>query len=263
MASWESEECLYCPRLIGDEQVPYSMLYAGMEDGLFTGYFSPTSYTLRAPSGKPEDIPWAPYILESSCGDGNDASNSTCEVNDTGDGCVSATGACSFVAGVNEVCAVSEACRGVAGKTVQYSGTCPADDAMCVDADVRNYYRRSADASIAFTRWRQYDPHVREWYINGKALWESSQQMLAYSAVYEFSTSGELGITATGAFIQNSVFLGLFAIDYDLVDISVLLKRVATGASDWAYAVERSGPSIRGRSNHSSLSLILQGITYV
>jgi hypothetical protein len=228
---------------IGSDHVPYSMLYAGMEDGLFTGYFSPTSYTLRAPSGKPEDVPWAPYILEASCGDGNDASGATCEVSDAGNDCAFTTGACSFVAGVNEVCAASEACRGVAGKTVQPSGTCPGDDAMCVDADLRNYYRRSVDASITFTRWRQYDPRVRGWYISGKALWENNQQKLAYSAVYEFSTSGELGITATGAFIQNSVFLGLFAIDYDLVDISTLLKRVATGDNEWAYAIERSGPS--------------------
>jgi hypothetical protein len=235
---------------IGTSEIgPYYMIYAGLEDGLFTGYFSPTSYTLRAPSGKTTDISWAPYTLEPSCGDGMDASGATCEVNEIGDGCKVTLG-CSFVAGINEVCAASDACTGAKGMRVQPSGTCLAHDAVCVDKNVRNFYTISeaGDGPVApattFTRWMQYDPRIREWYTNGKTVWENSKQKLAYSSVYEFGASGELGITATGVLIQNSVFLGILGIDYDLVQISTLLTRVVTAdLGGWAYAIERSGPS--------------------
>jgi hypothetical protein len=229
----------------GDGGADYSMLYAGMESGLFTGYFSPTEYTLRAPSGAPEDVPWAPFALEATCGDGNDASGAVCDVNDAGDACKITTGACSFAGEVNEICAVSDACSGVAGKTVQRSGTCPADDDACVDSNVRNYYATSeaeGGGPTTFTRWRQYEPRERPWFTTGKARWADSQQKLSFSTVYEFSTSGELGITATGTLIQNDVFLGLYALDYDLVKISELLTQVATAEGSWAYAIERSGP---------------------
>ena len=108
----------------------YSMLYAGLEDGLFVGFFSPTSYTLRAAGGRAEDVPWAPYTL----------------------------------ATVNAACAAAPgACRGVDGKTVQRSGTCPPNNATCIDSNIRNYYTTSPENSgrpIAFTRWKTYDPRV-------------------------------------------------------------------------------------------------------
>eukprot|EP01048_Picozoa_sp_COSAG05_P034734 COSAG05_NODE_14683_length_390_cov_0.872852_1_plen_55_part_01 len=43
--------------------VEISMLYIGLEDGLFTGYYSTTDYTERAPSGWAEDLSWSPYSL--------------------------------------------------------------------------------------------------------------------------------------------------------------------------------------------------------
>ena len=59
--------------------------------------------------------------------------------------------------------------------------------------------------------------------------------------VYEFSTSGELGITATGAIVQDGMFMGMYALDYDLNSISFLLSKISNQEYSWAYAVERSG----------------------
>lgn len=105
---------------------------------------------------------------------------------------------------VNADCASSSACQGVSNKTV--STSCAGGDASCVDANVRNDYSTSLDFAglpVNFTRWRTYDPRMRPWYIEAKELWLASARKFGYSQIYPFATSGELGITATGAIIVN------------------------------------------------------------
>jgi hypothetical protein len=59
---------------LGDRSMTYmDMIYVGMEDGRFFGYFSGTSFTERGPGfGMPTDLPWAPYALatvDADCAD--------------------------------------------------------------------------------------------------------------------------------------------------------------------------------------------------
>lgn len=50
----------------GDPGNPFDMVYLGLETGTFVGYFSPSSYTYRPPTGTMADqLSWAPYTLES------------------------------------------------------------------------------------------------------------------------------------------------------------------------------------------------------
>jgi hypothetical protein len=44
--------------------------------------------------------------------------------------------------------------------------------------------------------------------------------------VYEFATSGELGITASGSLIVDGAFQGVYAIDFALTQISTTLGRI-------------------------------------
>jgi hypothetical protein len=50
---------------VGDHSVSsIDMVYVGLENGHFVGYFSPTIYTERAAGqGSAGDIPWSPYTL--------------------------------------------------------------------------------------------------------------------------------------------------------------------------------------------------------
>ena len=92
---------------VGDRQrTSIDMVYVGLEDGVFLGYFSPTSYTERAASGNAADLPWAPYDL----------------------------------ATVDAVCAAQpppDACRGESGKSVSMacpSGAARDTSSACKDA---------------------------------------------------------------------------------------------------------------------------------
>ena len=61
--------------------------------------------------------------------------------------------------------------------------------------------------------------------------------------MYPFATSGTLGISPTGAIVQNGVFKGVWAMDYELRAISDMLGQVSSSPDSWAYAIERSGAS--------------------
>ena len=64
----------------------------------------------------------------------------------------------------------------------------------------------------------------------GPRQWLNSSRKTLYSPVYEFATSGQLGITATGvALAPNGSFIGVIGIDYDLTAISDMLRRVYFG----------------------------------
>jgi hypothetical protein len=50
----------------GEPGNPFDMIYLGLEEGTFLGYFSNTSYTYRPPTGTMTDqLSWEPYSLES------------------------------------------------------------------------------------------------------------------------------------------------------------------------------------------------------
>jgi hypothetical protein len=132
------------------DNLAVSMIYAGLEDGRFTGYFSATSYTERAAGdGLAAGLSWSPWASSSAmndacaadvsvcidaptaaatCGDGVDAAGATCAVDAAGTGCVVASGACSFVPSA----------------TVQPEASCPAPSPpSCAAQDIRNYYSTS------------------------------------------------------------------------------------------------------------------------
>ena len=89
----------------GEPGNPFDMVYLGLEDGTFVGYFSPTSYTYRPPSGTMTDqLSWEPYTLENI--------NGVCD---------QTPGACDFPTAIND---------GIASKA------CIGDDAACAAADI-------------------------------------------------------------------------------------------------------------------------------
>jgi hypothetical protein len=69
-----------------------------------------------------------------------------------------------------------------------------------------------------------------------------------YPSVYKFSSTGNLGITATGALFDPTTdeSVGTVALDYLLEDVSIVLMTAAATANAggqvlWAYVVEREG----------------------
>jgi hypothetical protein len=193
------------------------MVYIGLEDGLFAGYYSLTSYTERAPSGQAEDLSWSPYSL----------------------------------ATVNEVCATVAACQGVTNQTVNASGSCGVPDMTCVDANIRNYYTTTEASSgqpVNFTKWTTYDPRVRSWYtesIAGSSITGNvATGNVGFSSIYAFFTSGELGLSATGTIVTNGTIKGVYAIDYELKECAAALSRsLEWEVGAWAYIVERNAPN--------------------
>jgi hypothetical protein len=162
---------------VGDKaKTSLDMIYVGLEDGRFMGYFSTTSYTTRAASGSAADLPWAPYDIETvngvcttpsactgiatkTCTAAPAASQSAadaCAAADlTGDPAADAWGNAQTgqqnCAGAAQECTYSlYGGRKYSGKIV--ATACPASDrdaggsctAACCDRDIRNYYTTSA-----------------------------------------------------------------------------------------------------------------------
>ena len=76
------------------------------------------------------------------------------------------------------------------------------------------------------------------------------KMMIYVLKMMNFSTTGDLGITATGTMMQGGLPSGVFAIDYTLNDISKLLNSTRVGQEVcqrdvcWSYIVERTGERI-------------------
>eukprot|EP01043_Picozoa_sp_COSAG02_P047130 COSAG02_NODE_4484_length_5303_cov_2.581476_1_plen_1365_part_00 len=212
-----------------------TMIYMGLEDGRFLGYFSNSSYTERASSGLAADLSWMPYTLD--------------EVNDAVDrgdirGVSGKTVETSCPEGARDSVCTSQssepvnaidqaACLHTAGNT--WYAPCTAD---CCDAHIRNYYTTSfaaRGAPINVTRWRTYDHKARPWYKQCKysgAKWSSP---------YEFATSQSLGLTAMAtAKGPTGDLLGVLAIDYEVGGLGALLSQSLRRLGAWGYAVERS-----------------------
>ena len=226
---------------LGDrDRTSIDMVYAGLENGLFLGYFSESVYTERAPSGLATDIDWQPYATLDSvnaavaAGEARGATGRTVEAScpaaqrDTSSACKN---------GLDEAVAASDetACLQMSEAHTWYA-PCSAD---CCDASIRNYYRTSKEAqgaAVEITRWRVYDHRVRGWYKAARNEGKS------YSSMYEFATSQALGLTAMAlARDSDGVLQGVLAIDYDVGALSDTLTRSLNGhPNSWAFALERS-----------------------
>ena len=117
--------------------------------------------------------------------------------------------------------------------------------AKCCDSNIRTYHstsRQNQGQPVSFTKWTAYDPRLRPWYKTAVDKWQRSGSQVAWTPIYKFSTTGKLGVTASGVFVANNTIKGVVAVDYDLSTISAVLKRSLTGRSSWAYLVERTGP---------------------
>lgn len=196
-----------------------TMLYAGLADGRFIGYYSPERYTFRATGQSAASSPelvWTPYA---SADDVPDALGSDS----------------TFIA---------VSCPG-SMRDSEEPGCTPAG---CCDSNIRTYHSTSQEARGApqtLTKWALYDPRLRPWYT--EELGRSGSQA-GWSSVYVFSGSGNLGITRTAKMARDSALTelhGVLAADFELGGLSRILNdtlaRDSKGDGSWAFVAERSG----------------------
>ena len=280
---------LYSQTLARASSSSFTMFYAGLEDGTFIGYFDPQSFTFRPPGAAAASDPVSSEVCTArnrsdaaavaACGavvlDGSPA---TC----TGGGsCAHSPLGTLWDRYAPSTLAGMALRRGNAAGAESLAATCPAAGervggvlgrsctVSCCDRDIRTYYTTSrADRGVptALTKWLAYDPRERPWYTQEMARSAAASQSAAdasatgWSSVYAFSTTGELGITATGAMLSNGRLRGVVAIDYTLEAISGLLNTTRSGQSSWSYIVERQGSSA-GKLIGSTADLLLYNKT--
>lgn len=204
-----------------------TMIYAGMQDGTFVGYYDPVSYTARAAQRSRADAPgttWAPYTLV-TINAADDVQSPPGRI--VGTGCSESTSA--------ELC--------------EQSGC---DTSGCCYSNIRTYHTtrpalRGRPENL--TRWTTYDPRCRPWYT--EQLWDSTSSR--WSSVYESfsnecSQGADLVITRTGALRvdTDASTRGVYAIDFRLQGISQLLNNSLVGQDTWAYVVERRSLELIG-----------------
>jgi hypothetical protein len=246
----------------------------GFEDGRFMGYFSiegEGQYTYRAPGTSiASELEWAPYTLGSvntessvrgidgkqvvvSCPAATTAwpADATCTGIDSVDAS-DCTASATWTGGdkTEATCATANGC------VYAFSGCITGWPAACCSENIRNYYdtaRASAGGVGAVRRWRTYDPRVRPWYKEQKALFDSEfptgisdSESVGWSSIYTFFTSKLLGISATGAVtLPDGSFGGVWAVDFPLGDMRELLHSAISGRHPgyacWIFVIERSG----------------------
>lgn len=228
-------------RATGFKQI--EMVYAGLDDGRFLGYFSVSSYTERASTGSATDLEWFPYTLDTV----NDAvergevfgESGMCDIDS---GC-DVQALCPDGERVSRCVSQNHENLNVSGEDAcQQTGStwyapCTED---CCDAHIRNYYSTSlADrgAPINFTGWRVYNHKTRPWYL------QAIYQRRYWSDAYEFATTKSLGLTAMKvATDPTGDIVGVLAVDYDAGKLSLLLEDVVgrrKSDNAWGYIVER------------------------
>ena len=184
-----------------DSQI--AMVYAGLQDGQFLGYYSMSSFTVRPPGDAPAtSCSWSPFDL----------------------------------ATVNEQCAAAPECT-------------PGPTVNATSAGLRTFHSTSREVGGspgALTKWNEYDPRGRPWYT--EALARPSAEQLGWSDVYNFASSGNLGVSATSPIRDTqqpagaaAAAVGVFAFDFELRGVSQILADGLTDNSEWAYLVERNG----------------------
>ena len=272
------------------------MVYAGLEDGRFVGYFSPTSHTYGADSTADAALDWAPYTLGTidatcadakSCSDGASADQDTCEAAAcAGSPCVWGYQPCRKEADYT----LAASCAGLRDGSCHAHGVDTSDVATeaacdliansfwhdpctvdgCCDSALRIYYSTSQfqrGRAVAYTRWRLYDPRMRAWYREAISGYVDNERSTGWSSIYIFSTSQQLGLTATlttaeGTSCSDSASTdqaaceaadcsgaactwshgtpdGVFAVDFTLAMISgILSSSLAGSVGAFAYIVE-------------------------
>jgi hypothetical protein len=118
---------------LGDKSVTaLDMIYVGLEDGRFVGYFSPTSYTERAATGRAADLPWAPYTM------------------DTVNGVCADTAACAAMAALaQDGTILGEACTAKAGASQAEAAACARAPIASPPGGGPAYASEMADADAA------------------------------------------------------------------------------------------------------------------
>eukprot|EP01043_Picozoa_sp_COSAG02_P002144 COSAG02_NODE_49_length_45106_cov_298.436177_1_plen_422_part_00 len=249
-----------------------TMIYIGLEDGRFLGYFGPeghSAYTLRTASGEAADTDWAPYatlaavnecvLAGQSCIDKADGREvaSACTSDHPRDRLAACTTAHCLAAATSQPETLAEdpvACAALGSAHTWQVGTCCT--ASCCDGDIRGYYSTSIAAvgqPTRFVAWVPYDHRARQWYIGAKQAWLANTSLTTgWSSVYESITGSAIGITATGVAARDGIFRGVFAIDYELGGINALLNQslarsgVQVEQTGWAYLVERANGKLLG-----------------
>jgi hypothetical protein len=122
---------------VGTASVPSTMLYVGLEDGRFLGYFSASSYTFRArANGSALGFSWSPAPPLSPT-----------------------------VQGPAPGHIASDACPAGAARS---SAAAPCTLGGCCDRSVRGYFSTSRAAKgvpLNLTKWKAYDHRARPWCV--------------------------------------------------------------------------------------------------
>ncbi len=237
---------------VGHSDPTLSMLYAGMSDGRFLGYYDDETMVIRAAgAGSGSDLPWPHALTESTA---------------------------AALASLNELCAAAAAtgsnmrCGGGGSRTVSVS--CPAGppdstvvgrpacvnvsaDSSCCHESIEGVYttsRAEGGHPITTNGWVVYDPRLRPWYIGevtryhagAYAVHDSNRiTKMAWSSIYSFVSSGggQLGITASGPLEVDGSLVGVVAADYTLSSLAPMLQAELQGNS-WVYVVETNSAKL-------------------
>lgn len=109
----------------------------------------------------------------------------------------------------------------------------------CIDNDIRMYYTTDIhdhqnigggafDFQYNMSRWKQYDPRGRPWYIGAKEkVVVDTSKTSSWSDLYRFDTSQSLGLSAVHAIVDPSPpnsLIGVLAVDYNLLTVTKWLR---------------------------------------
>lgn len=230
-----------------------TMLYCGMQDGRFIGYYEPTRYTTRASGASnpaSAELTWAPYADADAAPASLSRKKPACDLLASTDDSAVCPSGCTTAGGCTGTATAKSISAACAGSVATADCTPTAADGTpgCCDKNVRAYYSTSVTArgaAVEATGWTIYDPRVRPWYTEEMARTTET----GWSSVYVFSGSDELGITRTAKMYRDtamSTHLGVLAADFELAGISSILNDTVAGTGSWAFVVERSTGKLLG-----------------
>ena len=220
------------------------MLYAGMKDGRFVGYYHHAKMVLRAKGDSLfSDLLWHPY-------------NSATDINAA---CLSSP---DLECAEDAPRQVASSCP-VGSPSDGHSLPCfvVSQNESCCNSSIEVVYETSRDNKgkpLAAKGWALYDPRIRPWYKQEQARWDQNQtreeqaKRVAWSSIYPFSSAagGALGISVTGPVVVGAEFLGVLSGDFQLGRIADLLQQQisnSSGQKSWAYIVERNAAVLEDR----------------